>query len=273
MITDIKWLDWEKQKFKETQVKRRVILSIRGVSQNLIASSTTWHTNPSRSSGSIYLPSWAPHPCFSLTSISSFCRTSWWFCSSQSLPSTIFHHVIWFNLLLLKEKEGGGERKKKRERERKREYLEGLSWVWLLSCVRLLCDPMDYRMPGFPVHHHLPELAQTHVHRVGDAIQPLSSYPLSFPSLPTLNLSQHQGLFQWVSSLRQMAKYWRFSFSISPSNEYSGLISFRMDWLDLLAVQDSQVFSNTTIQMHQFFGTQLSLWSNSHIHTWLLEKP
>ena len=69
------------------------------------------------------------------------------------------------------------------------------------------------------------------------------------------------------------SKYWSFSFSISPSNEDSGLISFRIDWFDLLAVQVSRVFSNTTAQKHRFFGTQLSLWSNSHIHTWLLEKP
>ena len=69
-------------------------------------------------------------------------------------------------------------------------------------------------------------------------------------------------------------KYWSFSFSISPSKEYPGLISFRMDWLDLLAVQGlSRVFSNTTLQKHQFFGAQLSLLSNSHIHTWPLEKP
>ena len=68
-------------------------------------------------------------------------------------------------------------------------------------------------------------------------------------------------------------KYWSFSFSISPSNEHPGLISFRMDCLDLLAVQGSRVFSNTTVQKHQFFGAQLSSKSNSHIHTWLLEKP
>ena len=70
------------------------------------------------------------------------------------------------------------------------------------------------------------------------------------------------------------SKYWSFSFSISPSNEYSGLISFRMDWLDLLQSKGlSRVFSNTTVQKHQFFGTQLSLQSNSHSHTLLLEKP
>ena len=93
---------------------------------------------------------------------------------------------------------------------------------------------MDCSMPGFPVHHQLPEFTQTHVHWVGDAIQP--SHPLSSPS-PAFNLSQHQGLFQWVRSSHQVAKYWSFSFSINPSNEYSGLISFRMDWLDLFAVK------------------------------------
>ena len=98
-----------------------------------------------------------------------------------------------------------------------------------------LCDPMDCITPGFPVHHQLLELAQTHVHQVGDAIQP--SHLLSPPSLSTFNFSQHQGLFQGVSSLHQVDKYWRLSFSISPSNEYSGLISFRIDWLDLFAVQ------------------------------------
>ena len=206
MITDFKWLDWEKQKFKETQVKSRSILSIRGFSQNSVASSTTGRTNPARPSGSTYLHNWVPHPCFSLTSISSFHRSSWWFCSPQSLPSTVFHHVIWFNLLLLsKEKQKRREGGEKEKREEKKEYLDDLSSVQSLSCVTL-CDPMDCSMPGFPVHHHLLELAQTHVHRVGDAIQPLSSYPLSSPSPPALNLSQNQGLFQWVSSLRQMAK-------------------------------------------------------------------
>ena len=115
-----------------------------------------------------------------------------------------------------------------------------------------LCDPMDCSMPGLPVHHQLPELAQTYVHQVSDAIQP--SHPQLSPSPPAFNLSQHQGLFQWVSSSHQVAKYWSFSFSISPSSEYSRLISFRIDWMDLLAVQGlSRVFSNTTVQKHQFF--------------------
>ena len=90
---------------------------------------------------------------------------------------------------------------------------------------------MNRSTPGLPVHHQLPEFTQTHVHWVGDAIQP--SHPLSSPSPPAFSLSQHQGLFKWVSSSHQVAKYRSFSFSISPSNEYSGLISFRIDWLDL----------------------------------------
>ena len=81
-----------------------------------------------------------------------------------------------------------------------------------------VCDPMDYSTPGFPVHHQLPELTQTHVHQVSDAIQ--LSHPLLSPSPPAFDLSQHQGLFQWVSSLHQVAKVLEFQFCISPSNEY-----------------------------------------------------
>ena len=82
------------------------------------------------------------------------------------------------------------------------------SSVQSLSCVRLFVTPTDYSMPGFPVHHQLPEFTQTHVHRVGDAIQP--SHPLSSSSPPAFNLSQHQGLFQWVSSSHQVAKVLEF---------------------------------------------------------------
>ena len=100
------------------------------------------------------------------------------------------------------------------------------------------------------------------------AIQP--SYPLLSPSPPAFNPAQHQGFFKWVSSLHQVAKvlYWSLSFSISSSNEDSGLISSRMDWCDLLAVQGAfKIFSSTTIRKCQCFGAQPSLWSNSHIHT------
>ena len=109
-----------------------------------------------------------------------------------------------------------------------------ISSVQSLNCVQL-CALMDCSMPGFPVHYQLPKLAQTHVHWASDAIQP--SHPLSSPSPPAFNLSQHQGLFQEVSSSHQLPKSWSFSFSISPSSEYSGLISCRMDQLDLLSVQ------------------------------------
>ena len=98
-----------------------------------------------------------------------------------------------------------------------------------------LCNPMNCSMPGFPVLHYLPESAQIHVHWISDSIQP--SHLLSSPSLLALNLSPDQDLFQWVGSLHQVAKVWRFSLSTSPSNEYSGLTSFRIDWFDLLAVQ------------------------------------
>ena len=98
-----------------------------------------------------------------------------------------------------------------------------------------LCDLMDCSTPGFPVLHYLLELAQTRVHWVGDLLQP--SHPLSPPFPPALNISQHQGLFKWVVFSHQVPKYWSFSFSISPSSEYSELMSFRMDWFDLPAVQ------------------------------------
>ena len=110
------------------------------------------------------------------------------------------------------------------------------SSVQSLSHIQL-CDLMDSSMPGFPVHHKLPELTQTHVHRVSDAIQP--SHLLSSPSPPT-SIFPSIRVFSNESVLRiRWPKYWSFSFSINPSNEYSGLISFRMDWLDLLAVQET----------------------------------
>ena len=101
---------------------------------------------------------------------------------------------------------------------------------WVVS----VCDPMDCSTPGFPVPHQLPEFIQTHVHWVVDAVQP--SHPLSSPSPPAFNPFQH-GVFSNESVFQiTWQKYWSFSFSISPSNEHSGLISFRMDWFDLLAI-------------------------------------
>ena len=100
------------------------------------------------------------------------------------------------------------------------------------SCPTLY-HPMDCSTPGLPVLHYLLKFAQTHVHQVSDAIQP--SHPLLFPSPPAFNLSQHQDLFQWIGSSHQVAKEW--SFSINPSNEYWGLIFFRIDWFDLFVLQ------------------------------------
>ena len=99
-----------------------------------------------------------------------------------------------------------------------------------------LCDPMDCSTPGFPVHHQLLELTQTHDHQVSDAIQP--SHPLSSASPPALKLYWHQGLFNELSLCIRWTKYWSFSFSISPSSEYLGLLfSFWIDWFDCPAAQ------------------------------------
>ena len=105
-----------------------------------------------------------------------------------------------------------------------------------------LCEPKDCSTSGFPVHHQFLEQAQTHVHRVSDAIQP--SHTLLSPS-PALHLSQHQGLSCELALPIRWPKNWSFSLSIRPSNKYSGLISFRMDWFDLLAVPHICIFSYT----------------------------
>ena len=133
----------------------------------------------------------------------------------------------------------------------------------------LFVTPMDCSSPGLLVHHQLPEFTQTHVQWVGDAIQP--SHPLSSASPPTLNLSQHQGLFKWVRSSHKVAKVLEFQLQHQSFQDWSPL-----EWTGWISLQSkglSRVFSNTTVQKHQFFGTQLSWHSNSHIHTWPLEKP
>ena len=139
------------------------------------------------------------------------------------------------------------------------------------SCLTL-CDPMDCSTLGFPVHRHLPEPAQTHVRWIGDAIQP--SHPLSSPSLPALSLSQHHGIFQWISSSHQVAKMLELqlqhqSFRVNIQGWFplgsTGLISSQSKGC-------SRVFSRTTVRKYQFFIAQPSLWSNSHIWTWVLEK-
>ena len=110
-----------------------------------------------------------------------------------------------------------------------------------------LCDPMDCSTPGFPVHHQPLEFTQTHAHRVRDAIQP--SHPLSFPSPPASIIPSIRGFSNESVLCIRWPKYWHFSFSISPSNEQSGLISFRMDRFDLLAVQRTL---KSLLQHHSF---------------------
>ena len=135
-----------------------------------------------------------------------------------------------------------------------------------------LCNPMNRSMPGLPVHHQLPESTQTHVHRVGDAIQPshpvvpFSSCPQSFPasgSFPMSQLFSSGGQSIGVSA----------SASVLPMNTQDWSPSGWTGWISLQFKGLSSVFSNTIVQKHQFFCTQLSLYSNSYIHTWLLEKP
>ena len=137
------------------------------------------------------------------------------------------------------------------------------SSVQSLSRVRLFVTPMNRNMPALPVHHQLLEFTQTHVHRVGDAIQP--SHPLLFPSPPAPNTSQHQGFSNESTLCMRWPKYWSFSLSISPSNEHPGLVSFRMDWLDLLAVQGTlksllqhHSLKASILQCSAFFKVQLS---------------
>ena len=131
------------------------------------------------------------------------------------------------------------------------------------------CNRMNCHMPGFPVLHCLSELARTHAHWVSDTINHLIlCHPLLLPSIfPSIMVFSNE-----LALHMRWPKY--CSFSISPSNECSRLISFRIDWFDLLAIQGTlKSLSSTTVWKHQFFGTQPSLWSNTHIHTWLLEKP
>ena len=125
---------------------------------------------------------------------------------------------------------------------------------------------MDCSTPGLPVHHQLPEFTQTHVHQVNDVIQP--SHPLSSPSPPALNLSQNQ-VFSNESTLRiRWPKYWSFSFSISPSNEHSGVICFRMDWLDPLAVQGTikNLFQHHTSKASIFWCSIFFIVQLSHAY-------
>ena len=146
-----------------------------------------------------------------------------------------------------------------------------LSSVHWLSSVRLFATPWTAaHQASLSVTNSqsLLKFTQTHVHRVSDSIQP--SHSLSSPSPPGFNCSQHHGFFKWISSLHQVAKDWSFSFSTSPSNEHSALLSFRMGWLDLLAVQGTL---NSLLQHHSSKAS--ILWRSVQLshHTWPQEKP
>ena len=153
-----------------------------------------------------------------------------------------------------------GSIKKQKNSRKKDIYACFIDYAKAFECVQFSHSVMSSSLqsqsstPGFPVHHQLPELAKTHVHQVGDAIQ--ACQPLSSPSPPAFFRVFSD---QAVLCIRWQ-KYWSYSFSISPSNKYSGLIFFGIDWFDLLTVQElSRVLSNTTVQKHQFFRSQLSL--------------
>ena len=142
-------------------------------------------------------------------------------------------------------------------------YISSVQFSSVAQSCPTLCDPMNYSTPGLPVHHQLQEFTQTRLHRVHDAIQP--SHPRSPPSSPA-SIPPSIKDFSNESTLRmRWPKYWSFSFSIIPSKEHPGLISFRMDWLDLLAVQGTlksllqHHSSKATILWHSaFFTVQLS---------------
>jgi len=152
---------------------------------------------------------------------------------------------------------------KEKKKKKLNKELPSVQFSSVAQSCPTLCDPMNHSTPGLLVHHQFPEFTETHVHRVSDAIQP--SHPLSSPSPPAFNISQHQGLFQGVNSSDEVAKVLQFHFSIIPSKEIPGLISFRMDWLDLLAVQGTlksllQHHSSkaSILQCSTFFTVQLS---------------
>ena len=152
-------------------------------------------------------------------------------------------------------------------------YLICICFCSVTKSFPTLHNPMDCSMQGFPVPHHLPEFAQVPGHWIGDAIQP--SHPLLSPSSPVFSLSQHQSLLQWVSCLHQVAKVLELQLSaaVLPMN-IQGWFPLGLTGLIFLQSKGlSRVFSNTTVQKHQFFSAQLSSQSNSHIYTWPLEKP
>ena len=135
----------------------------------------------------------------------------------------------------------------------------------------ILCDPMDCSMPYFPLFYHLLEFAQSHVHWVSDAIQ--LSHLLSAPSPPAFNLPQQKVFFPVSRLFTSGDQRIETSASVLPMNIQDWFLLGLTGLLSLQSKGLSRVFSSTTLQKHQLFGAQLSLWSKSHIHTWLLKRP
>ena len=152
------------------------------------------------------------------------------------------------------------------------QWIPQIAWPWISSmplfssttccCCRsvaqscpILCDPMDCSTPGFPLLYYFPELAQTYVHQVSNAIQP--SHPLWCHSPPAFSLSQRQHLLSELALCIEWPKYWNFIFSINPSNVYSGLIFFRIGWFDLLVVQ------GTLKSLSQHYSSKASVLQHS----------
>ena len=152
-------------------------------------------------------------------------------------------------------------------------FFNNIQFISVAQSCPTLWDLMNCSTPGLPIHHQLLEFTQTHVHQIGDAIQP--SRPLSPPSPPAPDPSQASGsfpvsqLFTWGGQSIGVSA----SASVSPMNTQDRSPLGWTGWISLQSKGLSRVFSNTTVQKHQFFGSQLSSQSNSHIHTWPLEKP
>ena len=182
--------------------------------------------------------------------------------ASETSKRYVYHNIAW----------GGRKMKARWVSTKRRVSVLTVSSVQSLSRVQLFGTPMNCSTPALPVHHQLLEFTQTHVHRVGDAIQPshplvpFSSCPQSLPASESFPMSQ---LFAWggqsfgVSALA----------SFLPKNTQDWSPLKWTGWISLQSKGLSRVFSNTTVQKHQFFSAQLSSQSNFHIHTWLLEKP
>ena len=186
------------------------------------------------------------------------CNILWkilWELISNFFVSVVYITYSLHTQVITVSSENNSKKKSLKELNKTRFYFQFSSITQL--CLTL-CDPMNHTMPGLPVHHQLSESTQTHVHWVGNAIQP--SHPLSSPSPPALSLDQHQSLFKWDSSLHQVAKVLEFQLQ-HQSFQWTLRTDLLLDGLigSPCSPRGSRVFSNIIVQNHQLFDTQLSL--------------